>query len=46
MDIVSRVQGILLKPKDEWVKIKEEAMPHTQLLTSYVLILAAIPALA
>ncbi len=46
MDIVSRVQGILLKPKDEWVKIKEEVMPHTELLTSYVLILAAIPALA
>jgi len=46
MDIVSRVQGILLKPKDEWVKIKEEVMPHTQLLTSYVLILAAIPAIA
>lgn len=46
MDIVSRVQGILLKPKDEWVKIKDEKMSQTQLLTSYVLILAAIPAVA
>ena len=46
MDIVSRVQGIILKPKDEWVKIKDEKMSQTQLLTSYVLILAAIPAVA
>lgn len=46
MDIVSRVQGILLTPKEEWVKIKEEALPISELFTSYVLILAAIPAVA
>ncbi len=46
MDIVARAQGIILKPKEEWLKIKEEAMPFSQLFTSYVLILAAIPAVA
>lgn len=46
MDIVSRVQGILLKTKDEWVKIKEETVSVTELFTSYVMILAAIPAIA
>ena len=44
MDLVSRVQAILLKPKEEWVKIKEEQTPVPQLFKTYVLILAAIPA--
>lgn len=46
MDIVARAQGILLRPKEEWVKIKEEALPFPKLFSSYVLILAAIPAVA
>jgi hypothetical protein len=46
MDLVSRVQGILLKPKEEWIKIKEEKLPISQLFTSYAMILAAIPAVA
>jgi hypothetical protein len=46
MDIVSRVQGILLKPKEEWVKIKEESTSVSQLFTSYAIILAAIPSVA
>jgi hypothetical protein len=46
MDIVSRVQSILLKPKEEWVKIKEETVSVNQLFTSYAMILAAIPAVA
>jgi len=46
MDLVARVQGILLKPKEEWVKIKEESLPVSQLFTSYAMILAAIPAVA
>ncbi len=46
MDIVARAQSIILKPKEEWLKIKEEAVPMSQLFTSYVLILAAIPAVA
>lgn len=44
MDIVARVQGILLKPKDEWVKIKGESLPISALFTSYAVLLAAIPA--
>lgn len=46
MDLVARVQGILLKPKEEWVKIKEETATVSELFTSYAVILAAIPALA
>lgn len=46
MDIVARVQGILLRPKDEWPKIKEESLTVSQMLTSYVMVLAAIPAIA
>jgi len=46
MDIVSRVQALVLKPKDEWVKIKAESTTVAQLFTSYAMILAAIPAAA
>lgn len=46
MDLVSRVQGIILKPKEEWVKIKEESATVAELFTSYAMILAAIPAIA
>lgn len=43
-EMVCRVQGILLKPREEWIKIKEEFFPLlSQLFSSYVLILAAIP---
>jgi hypothetical protein len=45
MDIISRVQAILLKPKEEWIVIKEESTSISQLFTSYAMILAAIPAL-
>jgi Yip1 domain len=45
MDIVPRVQAILLKPKEEWVKIKAEPSTVTELFTSYAMILAAIPAI-
>jgi hypothetical protein len=44
MDIVQRVQSIILKPKEEWVKIKAEPATVAGLFTSYVMILAAIPA--
>jgi hypothetical protein len=43
MDVVARVQGILLKPKDEWEKIKGESLPVSTLFTSYAVLLAAIP---
>ncbi|OGD14310.1 MAG: hypothetical protein A2V76_10445 [Candidatus Aminicenantes bacterium RBG_16_63_14] len=44
MDIVQRVQSIVLKPKEEWVKIKSEPATVAGLFTSYAMILAAIPA--
>ncbi len=44
MDIMSRVKAILLKPKEEWIAIKEESTTVAQLFTSYAMILAAIPA--
>ncbi len=46
MDIVNRVQQIILKPKEEWVKIKEEKITLAELFTSYALILVAVPAVA
>jgi hypothetical protein len=46
MDLVQRVQAILLKPKEEWVKIKAEPATVSGLFTSYAMILAAIPAAA
>lgn len=46
MDLVSRTQAIILKPKEEWVKIKGEPAPVAQLFTSYAAVLALIPAIA
>ena len=43
MDIVQRAPAILLKPKDEWVKIKAEPSSAAGLFTSYAMILAAVP---
>lgn len=43
IELAHRVQGILLKPRREWIKIKEEFFPLiSQLFSSYVLILAAV----
>lgn len=46
MNIVPRLQGILLKPKDEWLKIKDEPTTIRELFTSYAAILAVIPVVA
>ncbi len=46
MDVVARAQSIVLKPKEEWVKIKAETTTIRDLLVSYAAILAAIPAIA
>lgn len=46
MDLVPRVQGILLNAKEEWTKIKGESIKVSELFTSYAMILAAIPAVA
>ncbi|HOW85590.1 MAG TPA: Yip1 family protein [Candidatus Aminicenantes bacterium] len=43
MDIVARVQAILMKPREEWLKIKAEPATAAGLFTSYIMILAAIP---
>jgi Yip1 domain len=44
MDIVERVKAILLTPKSEWLVIEREPGDPAYLFTSYVAILAAIPA--
>jgi hypothetical protein len=46
MDLVARVKGILLNPKDEWGKIKAEKTSIAQLFLGYAVVLAAIPAIA
>ena len=46
MDLVSRVKGILLTPKTEWATIDGEAASVGSLYTSYIIPLAAIPAVA
>jgi hypothetical protein len=46
MNLKARIQGILLRPKEEWLKIKEEKITLSEFFTSYVLILAAIPPVA
>src|ERR1700712_2479574 len=42
MSLISRVQNILLKPKSEWAVIDAEPATVNGILTSYVMILAAI----
>ena len=43
MNIVQRVPAILLKPREEWVRIKSEPSTPARLFTSYAMILAAVP---
>src|SRR3954470_12720377 len=45
-NLVARVKGILLAPSPEWDKIEAEPATVRGLFTSYVCILAAIPAVA
>ncbi len=46
MNLVQRVQDILLKPKDTWPVIAGEAPDIKGIYTSYLVYLAAIPAIA
>ena len=46
MDLVARVKGILLSPKTEWDVIEAEPATVGSLYTSYIMLLAAIPAIA
>jgi Yip1 domain len=41
--LIERVKAILLKPKEEWVKIEAEQATTQGLYTHYILILAALP---
>ncbi|WP_181404509.1 Yip1 family protein [Asticcacaulis tiandongensis] len=45
-NLVSRVKGILLQPSLEWDRIRLEPSSKASITTGYVLILAAIPAIA
>ena len=44
--VVERVKKILLQPKEEWQEIEREAHTVQDIYTHYVMILAAIPAIA
>jgi Yip1-like protein len=46
VDIVTRAKNILLKPKEEWVVITGETTSTADLYKSYVVPLAAVPAVA
>jgi hypothetical protein len=46
MNLVERVKGILLSPKEEWPKISAETETTQSLYTGYILILAAIGPIA
>ncbi|ESQ81122.1 Yip1 family protein [Asticcacaulis sp. YBE204] len=44
--LIERVKGILLKPTPEWQKIETEPSTISGITTGYVMVLAAIPAIA
>ena len=44
--IINKVKNILVSPKTEWQTIEAENAPHAKVFTSYVVILAIIPAVA
>ena len=46
MNLIQRVQDILLKPKDTWAQIDAESATVGSIYREYLIILAAIPALA
>jgi hypothetical protein len=46
MNLIDRAKNILLTPKTEWVTIAGESATLPSLLTTYVLPMAAIPAIA
>jgi hypothetical protein len=46
MNIIERAKNILIKPKEEWLIIDQENTPVSPLVTSYLIPLAMIPAIA
>ncbi|MEO3471008.1 Yip1 family protein [Roseomonas sp. CAU 1739] len=45
-ELIARVKGMILAPADEWRAIQREPVELVPLFTRYVMILAAIPAVA
>jgi len=45
MDIINRVKNVLVTPKTEWTTIEAENTPYMKVFITYVLLLAAIPAI-
>ena len=45
-NIINRVKNILVSPKTEWKAIEAENAPYAKVFTSYVVLLALIPAVA
>jgi hypothetical protein len=46
MDIIKRVKNVIVAPKQEWPTIEAENAHHVKVLTTYVVSLALIPAIA
>lgn len=46
MNLIDKAKAVLLTPKTEWPKIKNENDSHVKVLTTYLLWLALIPAAA
>lgn len=46
MNLIERAKNILISPKTEWPVIEREKESHVKVLTTYVLLLALIPAIA
>ena len=46
MNLIDRAKNILFSPKTEWEKIQGETIPHVKMLTTNLLWLALIPAVA
>jgi len=45
-NLIDRVKNIIVTPKTEWQKIDAENSPHVKVCTTYVALLALIPAVA
>lgn len=46
MNLIERAKNILLKPKDEWTVVEQETTSVQELVTTYLIPLALIPAAA
>lgn len=46
MNLIERAKNIILKPKEEWTVIEQEQTSVSELVTSYLVLLALIPAAA